>query len=62
MILADKAFANLPHIGKSKKAAFLRSIADEIIAIGDTLIERASAESGLPPDACRANADAPPIN
>lgn len=48
MILADKAFANYRNIGKTKKAAFLRAIADEIIALGDALIERASAESGLP--------------
>ncbi|WP_428329966.1 aldehyde dehydrogenase (NADP(+)) [Mucilaginibacter sp.] len=46
--LADKAFAVYRNIGKTKKAAFLRSIADEIIAIGDTLIERAMSESGLP--------------
>jgi alpha-ketoglutaric semialdehyde dehydrogenase len=46
--LADKAFATYRNIGKDKKAAFLRSIAEEIIAIGDPLIERAMAESGLP--------------
>ena len=46
--LADKAFAIYRHIDKNKKAALLRSIADEILALGDELIERASAESGLP--------------
>jgi alpha-ketoglutaric semialdehyde dehydrogenase len=46
--LADKAFEVYRNIGKDKKAAFLRSIADEILAIGDELIERAMAESGLP--------------
>jgi NADP-dependent aldehyde dehydrogenase len=46
--LAGKAFAIYRNIGKEKKAAFLRNIADEIIAIGQPLIERAMAESGLP--------------
>lgn len=48
MNLADKAFAEYRHIGRFKKAAFLRSIADEINALGDELIERAMAETGLP--------------
>jgi NADP-dependent aldehyde dehydrogenase len=48
MNLADKAFETYSTLTKGKKAMFLRSIADEIIALGDTLIERASAESGLP--------------
>ena len=48
MELADKAFAAYRDTGKDKKAAFLRSIADEILALGDELIERAMAESGLP--------------
>lgn len=48
MALADKTFITYRSVGPKKKAAFLRAIADEIIAIGDALIERASAESGLP--------------
>jgi alpha-ketoglutaric semialdehyde dehydrogenase len=48
MELADKAFTIYRHADKSTKAAFLRSIAEEILALGDTLIERAMAESGLP--------------
>src|ERR1700761_963733 len=48
MQLADKAFAEYRYTGKDKKAAFLRSIADEINALGDELIHRAMAESGLP--------------
>ncbi|ASU32882.1 aldehyde dehydrogenase (NADP(+)) [Mucilaginibacter xinganensis] len=48
MKLADKAFSLYRNIGGAKKAAFLRSIADEIVAIGAPLIERAMAESGLP--------------
>jgi len=48
MNLADKAFAEYRYIDRNKKAAFLRSIADEITALGDELIERAMAETGLP--------------
>ena len=46
--LAEKAFSIYRQFGKDKKAAFLRSIADEILALGDELIERAMSESGLP--------------
>ena len=48
MQLADKAFATYSFTDGKTKAAFLRSIADEINAIGDTLIQQAMAESGLP--------------
>jgi NADP-dependent aldehyde dehydrogenase len=48
MDLAEKAFVLYRSVDKNKKAAFLRSIADEIIALGDELIERAMSESGLP--------------
>jgi NADP-dependent aldehyde dehydrogenase len=47
MNLADKAFAQYRDINPNKKAAFLRSIADEITALGDELIECAMAETGL---------------
>jgi alpha-ketoglutaric semialdehyde dehydrogenase len=47
MNLADAAFGKYNQIDRHQKAAFLRAIADEINALGDTLIERASAESGL---------------
>ena len=46
--LAEKAFTAYRRFDKAKKAAFLRSIADEILALGDELIERAMSESGLP--------------
>ena len=46
--LGHKAFTVYASIGRDKKAAFLKGIADEIIAIGDALIERAMGESGLP--------------
>src|SRR5260221_8383572 len=47
MNLADNAFAEYRNIDRNKKAAFLRSIADEITALGDELIERAMTETGL---------------
>jgi NADP-dependent aldehyde dehydrogenase len=48
MTLAWKAFSEYQHIGKDKKATFLRAIAEELKAIGPELIERAMSESGLP--------------
>lgn len=46
--LAEKAAGIYRYTDKNTKAAFLRSIAEEINALGDELIERAMAESGLP--------------
>ncbi len=48
LTLAEKAFETYRHIDKATKAAFLRSISEEIIALGDELIDRAMAETGLP--------------
>jgi len=48
MALAVQAFPVYKNIDKDRKAAFLRAIANEILELGDTLIERACAESGLP--------------
>lgn len=48
LALAEKAFAVYRYVDKKTKAAFLRSIAEEITNLGDELIERAMAESGLP--------------
>ncbi|HTD98844.1 MAG TPA: aldehyde dehydrogenase (NADP(+)) [Mucilaginibacter sp.] len=48
LTLAEQAFAPYHYTDNKTKAAFLRSIADEINALGDELIERAMAESGLP--------------
>jgi len=45
---AASAFTVYKNIDKDRKAAFLRAIANEILALGDALIERACAESGLP--------------
>ncbi|OKS87259.1 aldehyde dehydrogenase (NADP(+)) [Mucilaginibacter polytrichastri] len=45
---ATDAYKVYKNIGKAKKAEFLRAIATEIAALGETLINRAVAESGLP--------------
>jgi NADP-dependent aldehyde dehydrogenase len=46
--LAEKAANSYRYTDKKIKAEFLRGIAQEINALGDELIERAMAESGLP--------------
>lgn len=45
---AEKAFPVYSRLSGSIKADFLEAIADEIMSLGETLIKRASAESGLP--------------
>jgi len=46
--LATKAFDAYRNISLERRAEFLQTIADNIIAIGDPLIERAHEETGLP--------------
>ncbi|RCW69577.1 aldehyde dehydrogenase (NADP(+)) [Pseudorhodoferax soli] len=46
--LADVAFDTYRAMPLATRAAFLETIAENILALGDTLIERAHAESGLP--------------
>ncbi|WP_144063074.1 aldehyde dehydrogenase family protein, partial [Litchfieldella anticariensis] len=46
--LAEDAFASYGESSLEERAAFLETIADEIEAIGDGLIERTMAETGLP--------------
>ncbi|MFC3785557.1 NADP-dependent aldehyde dehydrogenase [Sphingopyxis italica] len=46
--LADGAFAIFSETAPEARALFLETIAEEIAAIGDALIERAMRESGLP--------------
>lgn len=46
--LADAAFPIYAATDPETRAAFLEKIADNIVAIGDALIERAMTESGLP--------------
>ncbi|GAA4911993.1 aldehyde dehydrogenase (NADP(+)) [Mucilaginibacter defluvii] len=45
---AQQAYSIYKNISNTKKAAFLRTIAGEITALGDTLVSRAVSESGLP--------------
>nr|WP_245196706.1 aldehyde dehydrogenase (NADP(+)) [Sphingomonas jejuensis] len=46
--LADDAFDSYRETAPDVRAAFLEAIADNIMALGDALIERAMAETGLP--------------
>lgn len=46
--LADWAFASYSQTKGGQRALFLRQIADNIEALGDTLIARATQETGLP--------------
>lgn len=46
--LARDAFDAYRAQPLAARAAFLEAIADEIVALGDALIERAHAETGLP--------------
>jgi len=48
LLAATTAFETYRGINKDQKAAFLNAIADEISAIAEVLVPRASAESGLP--------------
>lgn len=45
---ATAAFKSYRKLSDSQRAAFLNAIAEEILAIGDLLIQTACAESGLP--------------
>ncbi len=45
---ADGAFDALRTADSETRAAFLESLAEEILALGDALLERAHAETGLP--------------
>ncbi len=46
--LAEAAFKTFRDTTYEARALFLEAIAEEIMALGDTLLERVSAESGLP--------------
>ena len=48
MPLAEAAFASYRETTGAQRAAFLERIADEIMALGDDLIQRAHSETGLP--------------
>ena len=46
--LADAAFETFSTLSPEARATFMESVADNIVAIGDLLIETAMAETGLP--------------
>jgi len=46
--LADVAFDTFRAITPEERARFLEAVAERIDALGDALVERAMAESGLP--------------
>ena len=48
--LAEEAFPIYKKISAEDRAAFLEKIAEEILAIGDDLLQRAHVETGLPID------------
>ena len=45
---ADEAFETFQEVTRSRRADFLDRISDEILALGDELVERAMQETGLP--------------
>ncbi|MGA8594580.1 MAG: aldehyde dehydrogenase (NADP(+)) [Bryobacteraceae bacterium] len=47
---AERAFSKLREVSAEDLAQFLRTIADEIVALGDELIDTASTETGLGKD------------
>ena len=49
MRLAEAAFGVYRETTGKERAGFLERVADEIMALGDALIERANLETGLPP-------------
>jgi alpha-ketoglutaric semialdehyde dehydrogenase len=48
LTLANEAFLPFSSLEPSKRAAFLRAICDEILKLGDELLDRAHLETGLP--------------
>jgi NADP-dependent aldehyde dehydrogenase len=46
--LAEAAFDTLRSLSDEKRAVFLETIGEQIMALGDVLVERVMAESGLP--------------
>ena len=46
--LAEEAFTVYSRLSQKRRAEFLNVIAEEILNLGDELLERASMESGLP--------------
>ena len=45
---ANQAFYSYSELSAEKRALFLRTIGEQILALGDDLVEMACAETGLP--------------
>lgn len=50
LALAEESFATLRKLNAEARAAFLEKIAEQILALGDELLQRAHHETGLPLD------------
>ena len=48
VVLAEEAFEKYQQLSNDKIAAFLDAIADEILQLGETLVQRAMEETALP--------------
>lgn len=48
IVRANEAFATYGQLSAQKRATFLRTIGEEILALGDELVEAACGETGLP--------------
>jgi len=48
IVSANRAFSSYSQLAASKRATFLRTIGEQILALGDELVETACAETGLP--------------
>jgi NADP-dependent aldehyde dehydrogenase len=48
IVRANEAFSSYSQLSAQKRAAFLRCIGEEIVALGEELVETACAETGLP--------------
>lgn len=56
---ADAAFDTFRALSDERRAVFLETIAEQIMALGDVLIERTMAETGLPRARIEVSAAAP---
>jgi 2,5-dioxopentanoate dehydrogenase len=57
LTLADEAVMELGRAGPARIADFLLAIRDEVLALGDTLVDRAASESGLDRDRLKGERD-----
>lgn len=56
---AHEAFCSYSQLDAPMRARFLRTIGEQILALGDELVEIASTETGLPHMRIKASVDAP---